>query len=1186
MQSGYACFSGYLGDSSSTMAARDNPVLTTGQLDWSSGCDSQKTPTIISARNPNGLGFNQLAWLVNATMRGGSLQPRDGYNLKGNVNGNLPAQEVPGAPAQSAPQPPLPPVNTPSPQDINANTGPGGAWTVPVVGQRATVPVTTLYVGNVGDTQLVTTEFDRPNQTIGTFLIISFNSTSIVVQTISTLIAGQGVDTDMIFTVQSLGPSLPQPPIILPPGPPTIVPVAPFFQGASMYQPDSGTPYVIAVIGGHVVQIDPDFNNDPVDLSDVWGFYLPAASPRCFFVQAENYLIIQAGDYNPVTNSGTLPLFWSGSELTQSNGLTGVLSVGQEVANFFTINSTIAWTPPPVGGNVTLPLNAAYNAPNQHLGDNLVIYSQAVSPVLLGTFRVVGLSGNSITLTTLVQSSTALQPAGGLSATVVVPLTPTQSVVIGTGFFNIPAVGNQVSINLTSLYFGSVGDIITIQSEDGSITYGTFQVISFSATTFPLVLKNVGPATAYTGTQVSALNFLVTVTASRKGYFQQAQNSAYPWVVAEVGSASTFQWIGKQSSGFSFVDFVLNYPGFSGDGTVGNAIPYSGKLYDIVQLTDVVTNVIYGIFRVVEPIEPYPPFFYQVGLQTLQLGPGAQAGQSISQAHARFTVVMPPSNPQFLTLNTGQWTMPAVGGSVQLQINWLGSGDNPPEGPQYPGSVGDTVTLTQNSPVLPIGQFLVTAFDTLGNITLQAVVPTNGFTPVAAGTVIVGPLSGTMAIIQAPSQVGTLISQIPAATSMFYYQGIVFYAQGDIISGGDIVGGPSGTSANNYRDAVLCVTENPLAFGGDGFKLPIPGNITGMGVPAQINAALGQGLLYIGTINGICSLQVPSTRTAWILASGSNGPQLNIVQFGNGWTSDWAIVSINGDLYFPSVEPGIRSLLLAERWFQQQGNVQISTNESRLLRFVNSSLLNYASGIFFNNRLLMAMFPQQTAYGVVNTAVIPLDMEPLSTLEEQLPANWEGGHEGLQVFQLLTATFNGKQRAFAVTLNSITPGEIDLHEIVLEQEADTDNNDVERRITWQLETPCFTFQGEDDLKKLVGCEVWLDRIRGIVDLQMEWRVDSSTCWELWKKWTVCSARNSEENMLAPISYPITPYPPGFRQMMSLPEPIPQCQSVSKRPNNVGYQFQLRFTLTGFTRVRGLFPKGIPVDKETFFDLIC
>jgi hypothetical protein len=61
------------------MAANGSVLrITTGQQDWSAGVDSDKTPTIASAQNPNGLKPNQLAWGNNITVRGGSISPRFG----------------------------------------------------------------------------------------------------------------------------------------------------------------------------------------------------------------------------------------------------------------------------------------------------------------------------------------------------------------------------------------------------------------------------------------------------------------------------------------------------------------------------------------------------------------------------------------------------------------------------------------------------------------------------------------------------------------------------------------------------------------------------------------------------------------------------------------------------------------------------------------------------------------------------------------------------------------------------------------------------------------------------------------------------------------------------------------------------------------------------------------------------
>ena len=64
----------------------------------------------------------------------------------------------------------------------------------------------------------------------------------------------------------------------------------------------------------------------------------------------------------------------------------------------------------------------------------------------------------------------------------------------------------------------------------------------------------------------------------------------------------------------------------------------------------------------------------------------------------------------------------------------------------------------------------------------------------------------------APASVAPNINEIPAATCMDYYGNRLWYAQARQYSAGDMVGGPSGTLAQRYRDSIISVTENPLCF--------------------------------------------------------------------------------------------------------------------------------------------------------------------------------------------------------------------------------------------------------------------------------------------------------------------------------------------------------------------------------------
>ena len=50
-----------------------------GSFDWSGGVDSSVVTTLASELNPKGLGRNLLSWLNNATVRGGCITQRPGF---------------------------------------------------------------------------------------------------------------------------------------------------------------------------------------------------------------------------------------------------------------------------------------------------------------------------------------------------------------------------------------------------------------------------------------------------------------------------------------------------------------------------------------------------------------------------------------------------------------------------------------------------------------------------------------------------------------------------------------------------------------------------------------------------------------------------------------------------------------------------------------------------------------------------------------------------------------------------------------------------------------------------------------------------------------------------------------------------------------------------------------------------
>jgi hypothetical protein len=426
------------------------------------------------------------------------------------------------------------------------------------------------------------------------------------------------------------------------------------------------------------------------------------------------------------------------------------------------------------------------------------------------------------------------------------------------------------------------------------------------------------------------------------------------------------------------------------------------------------------------------------------------------------------------------------------------------------------------------------------------------------------------------------VNEIPAATAMDYFMGRIWYARGRTANAGDIVNGPSGTAQYQNRDSVLNVTENPMVLSGDGFTVPTSDGtiIRAIKHSANIDAALGQGRLFIGTRKAIYALNVPVTRSDWISATNSNQPLMTVVQLNNGWVNDRSVVAVNGDLFSQSLEPGIRSLNQSTRFFGQWGNIPISANENRILQFNDRSLLRFSNGIYFDNRLIQSALPMDTSQGVVHQAMIPLDFTPISGFNRMKEPNWEGMYEGIDSYQMEVGDFGGRERAFA-TIRSKVDQSMNLWEMTSFDKFDNG----ESRIVWIIETPAYTWGNEMELKRLVGAELWIDRLFGTVQFVMEYRPDGQQCWIQWHAWKKCSTKNSTETVQDPYAYPLVPCLESYFATMTLPKPPEGCSATS-RISTIGYQFQVRLIIKGFCRVRGIYLHAEHVGRKLYENLTC
>jgi hypothetical protein len=415
------------------------------------------------------------------------------------------------------------------------------------------------------------------------------------------------------------------------------------------------------------------------------------------------------------------------------------------------------------------------------------------------------------------------------------------------------------------------------------------------------------------------------------------------------------------------------------------------------------------------------------------------------------------------------------------------------------------------------------------------------------------------------------IPELPAGRMGTYGMGRIWECLLDGISfiAGDIVGGSSGSPKYNFREAVLKVTENTFLFEGGSFKVPGAGQqITAMQFVALLDASLGQGPLQVFTKENVFSCNAPVDRATW---QSLTNPILSEALIGSGASGQDAVIRVNGDLIFRSPNPnGIRSLLMARLDFNQWGNTPNSREMTRLLSVDNLAGLLFVSGIQFDNRVLMTASPVQGNQGVYFKSMVALNLDPNSSLAGKDASIYDGMWTGLNIFKVMSASFNGNQRSFAFSWNSVS-GNIELNELLPTGSGTFDSGTVP--IVWSFESPVLFLQVKDkpyfDLLKMQDGEIYVSDLvpASTTHFKVELRPDFSSCWYPWTEFDVCCDSTSNVNQ--------------YRTRLGLGRPTEdECNTVEDTPSNIARWFQVRITVTGHCVFQGAkFMASIEPDSE-------
>lgn len=409
------------------------------------------------------------------------------------------------------------------------------------------------------------------------------------------------------------------------------------------------------------------------------------------------------------------------------------------------------------------------------------------------------------------------------------------------------------------------------------------------------------------------------------------------------------------------------------------------------------------------------------------------------------------------------------------------------------------------------------------------------------------------------------VLEVPVGTAMAYSQGrlVVALTDGTSFVIGDIVGGPSGTAAYDFKDAILKFTENEIIAGGGSFTIPTnAGEIRAIRPIAQVDTSTGQGPTQVFTTNAVFSVNTPSERDLWTTV---NYPIQTYSLINNGALSDRSTVLINGDIWMRSMD-GVRSFIVARRDFNTWVHTPVSREVEKVIGNDAQDLLLYSSSATFDNRFFVTARPYVSfEHGVLHEGLAVIDFSPVSYLASEPRPVWEGVWTGLRILQIVGGTINGAERCFIFALDS--GNNITLWEITKDQVNDNDGTATPVRIAWSLETGAYGFNDDGyDLKRLQKGWIWFSDIQDTVSISTYYRANDDPCWHSWHSWSFCGTMETcgtdtdglgSDNCVVPKNLK-----PQYRRPYLLPSPGIACDTAVGVPDAFGEEFQVRIEGTG------------------------
>lgn len=324
--------------------------------------------------------------------------------------------------------------------------------------------------------------------------------------------------------------------------------------------------------------------------------------------------------------------------------------------------------------------------------------------------------------------------------------------------------------------------------------------------------------------------------------------------------------------------------------------------------------------------------------------------------------------------------------------------------------------------------------------------------------------------------------EVPVGRAMAYGNGrlAVVVNSGRDVRLGDI------RKADHQSELKFTETYN-LTGGGD---ISFPTEVKALAVLPVLDTGSGQGSHIVGCEGSVHTLKTQITqRDLWPEVGFST-----VLLPNRGVVGANAVTAVNQDLYFRSSD-GLRSVRTSTTDYDAPGLAPLSVEVRHRFDYDTQFLLQDASVVYFDNRLLCTHSPFINGNRSLSQGLISLNFDGLSGRGSKSTPAFDGEWDGVIVAQIFTGPVRGADRCFI--LGRDAAGVNCLWELQSETA-----EPASEPVTQVIETRMFFGDSPGTIKNLRRADVQFSDIRGPLNVRVLFRPEKFPYWVQWDQFSV------------------------------------------------------------------------------------